>query len=490
MFEESYRKLLQIEQDCSTRHLTIDGCDAWPIVRHRLWTILTAKSLIGPQNPVQLVKKVQTLLVGIFRVVANQFTKSVVTEPTNSQTLPTVLTFGRDKHFTIDTSSKMRCDRVLGPISRHLSQEFYLEQFILDNSQNRNPSDTEKRFRRDLFVKKIFVRGLFSSGLIRACKRYGVSPLRIVMLLFIDGLIFASARKGMKRYFRIHPQPLFVLIDTWYSPDMMGIVSVLRELEITVIEVQHGFIHPKHAMYVNWPSETGEYTSLRPNVFWCWSNLAIEILNIKEFLCHTGRNVFVGGYPWTYQQVQGLINLNSSLDEELPLKKVSENGTRVLITLGAPQIDGCEDLPDPLLNVIMKRRDTLFVLLPHPNIPNFQYYLDMKFKNHIPSNVIIAPLNSNVYSLLSKCTHHVTAMSTVALESPALGVPSLIIGKIGIDLFFPLIDKIWLYATDTDARLIDEFLMTPFLREQEHFTYIDSSPLLLNMGIERCKSLV
>ena len=489
MFDESFKKLLLIENDCLKDRLIIDGFDAWPIVRHRLWAKMTVAPLNASRDPFRFTTNVQELLVSLFQVIINQFPKLATNEKTKNMSVPTVFTFGRFKHFTLDSEAGKCRDRVLGPIADQLSKQFHLEQFIMDNSQKESTLEPFKIFPRDFPTSNFFIRGLFSSGLLQACKKQNIKPFRLIASLFIDGLLFASARKGMKRYCEFLPHPSFALIDTWYSPDMMGIVSILKESGVTVIEVQHGFIHPKHAMYVDWPPDSIDGISLRPDAFWSWSIPAMEILFTNNTLCHTGKKVFIGGYPWTYQQVQNLSSGNFPSGEELPPIKTTENQTQTLITLGAPQTDGCEDLPKSLLQVIEQRRDITFILLPHPNVPDFQNYIDSKFNFGLPNNVIVAPINSNVYSLLSICTHHITAMSTVALESPAFGIPSLIIGGIGMDLFESLIDDIWLFATDSDVQVIDDFLMKPLHGEQTYLAYIESSPQRLLAGIERCKAL-
>jgi hypothetical protein len=139
------------------------------------------------------------------------------------------------------------------------------------------------------------------------------------------------------------------------------------------------------------------------------------------------------------------------------------------------------------LRVLENKVDISFVLLPHPNVPNFKEYLDLKFKNKLPLNVEVAAINSDVYSLLASCSHHITAMSTVALETPAFGVPSLIIGRIGVGLFDSLIDNKWLFATESNEQVILDFLSTNTKGKKVDGTYIESSLPLLLSGIEKCK---
>ena len=489
MFEESFRKLLLIERTCLRDLLIIDGCDAWPIVRHRLWATMTATPSNSSSNQRQTAKKTWRLLVSSSRVITRHFSKSVADERINGFTQPTVFTFGRYQHFVLDHDDTKRKDRVLGPIAEELAQQFQLEQFVLDNSSIESSLDSWRQFRRAIPTSNFRIRGLFSSGLVHECQKQGINRFRLVVSLFFDGLLFVSARKSMKRYCTALPHPSFALIDTWYSSDMMGIISVLRELNVNIIEIQHGFIHPNHAMYINWPNDSIYYKSIRPNAFWSWSNLAKNLLDIETMPCHTGKKVFVGGYPWVYLQVEKFAGATIRSDEELSLIEKRRHRTQVLITLGAPQIVGCEDLPESLLTVIRNRQDVSFVLLPHPNVPNFQNYLNYKFNYVLPKNVYVAPINSNLYSILGVCTHHITAMSSVALESSALRVPSLVIGKIGMELFNSLIDNKWLFATDSDDQVINNFLMEPNRVEKVSLAYVESSIELLHAAIERCKVL-
>jgi hypothetical protein len=443
---------------------------------------MTASQLSSTRNPLNFALTIKKFLAVIRLLLDNRLAKPAVSVVVTEPMRPTAIFFGRYKHFTSSNESSLRIDRVLGPIADEMSKSFHLEEFVLDNLSSRTIHHNKRIFHRAFSIDIFQFKGIFSSGLIPACKKHDIGSFKLIVSLLFDGVVFLSARKSMKQYFRSLPCPSFALIDTWYSPDMMGIVSVLHEEKIVIVEVQHGYIHPKHAMYVDWPVNTGNAISLRPDSFWTWSDLAMNGLNIAESVCHTHNDFFVGGYPWTYQQIQKLKGDKTFTEQRLLTKS-----HKVLITLGAPQTDGCEDLPEALLRVLENKVDISFVLLPHPNVPNFKEYLDLKFKNKLPLNVEVAAINSDVYSLLASCSHHITAMSTVALETPAFGVPSLIIGRIGVGLFDSLIDNKWLFATESNEQVILDFLSTNTKGKKVDGTYIESSLPLLLSGIEKCK---
>jgi hypothetical protein len=267
---------------------------------------------------------------------------------------------------------------------------------------------------------------------------------------------------------------------------MMGLISFLREHKVTVIEIQHGFINPHHAMYINWPSESSSAKSLRPNVFWSWSALANKMLDIANYPCHTGEKVFVGGYPWSYLRAKNLKFFETQNNTEITRSKPEYRSIRVLLTLGALQTEECEDLPDYLLELIYLRTDISFTLLPHPNDPNPRRYLESRFVTGQPENVIVAQINTDLYSLLDNSTHHITAMSTAAIEAQYLGIPTLMSSKLGQVLFSSLIDNRLIFVSYGNRESVENFLNQKRVPVQTKSTYISSSAELLENGIKIC----
>ena len=67
-----------------------------------------------------------------------------------------------------------------------------------------------------------------------------ISPKLFVKRVFSNIIIFQRWYRYGKKFFRSRSNLKLIYVTSWYFPDVMGLIAAAQELNIKVVDVQHG----------------------------------------------------------------------------------------------------------------------------------------------------------------------------------------------------------------------------------------------------------
>jgi len=197
------------------------------------------------------------------------------------------------------------------------------------------------------------------------------------------------------------PAAVFVLCG--YQP-FVPMQRAIKSAGIPLIELQHGLIHESHSGYV---LDGGAGADHVPDHLVVFGQRFAEIV---EDACPYWRGrLSIGGHPWLREKRAHTQPLRERRDVILfsqPEQPVRE-GLRALALELAPQ------LPSGM-RVVIK---------PHPRESDSDAYWGAIASDRIA----LAPFRADSYTLLRDCRAAVSVYSTIALEAPAFGCPSIVL---------------------------------------------------------------
>lgn len=225
-----------------------------------------------------------------------------------------------------------------------------------------------------------------------------------------------------------------ILFECYYKPEVFGIIAAAKELDIQTVDIQHGKQGTHHLMYTHWSAAPEGGFNTVPDEFWNWGEESVENIRSSssvEFLKnHKPRAV---GFPWLDKCRE---QLPFTLDENQQgfLKRLSSFDSRILITLQPETVDNEGAIPSELLDVMLTTRENrAWLIRLHPSMKQLPNRYDSLL--NIENVFIDIPTALPLYVLLKHSTHHITKFSSVAFEANSFGIPTLIIGAIGLSLY-------------------------------------------------------
>ena len=187
----------------------------------------------------------------------------------------------------------------------------------------------------------------------------------------------------------------------------MGYIKALRDLNIPVIEIQHGIISRSHCAY-NLYSDSD--TSFYPDYLLTYGEREKNISKDGNRFIQE-QNIIPVGHAY-------LEYLAAEYKGDERLKSiVAEYSNSVAIVSQNHPVE--EKLIDFVRKCADENSETLFVFIPRTFDKPESYY---KF----PTNIILYP-DLNVYETVWHVDIHSTVFSTLALEAPAMGKPNVLI---------------------------------------------------------------
>lgn len=195
--------------------------------------------------------------------------------------------------------------------------------------------------------------------------------------------------------------------------DKQYIVKAAKELNIEVIDIQHGVIGIEHSAYYSILSLDDSYIPHQQYSFGCVEQK--NSLNYGGIISST--NIFpVGSFYLEY------IYKNFLYDKSL---KAITNYYRLAIcvslqwTVEAALIDIVVKLATKLTNI-------LFILIPRKYDKQYEHY-------NFPKNIILYK-GLDCYNLIMHSDYHMTVYSTCAMEALAMGIPNILINIDGYSI--------------------------------------------------------
>lgn len=248
--------------------------------------------------------------------------------------------------------------------------------------------------------------------------------------------------------------PKLVFLIPYYSTECFGLTLAAKELEIKVVEIQHG----KNGKYNYMKSHLHQFPKngfkLLPDFFFTWGDGFSKELSKyfpKEFTKHSTYPV---GNPWmTKCAEEDFIKANKKRLNFLEEKNYMK---LVLFSLQALEYDMV--FPDWLVEIIEQNKNIFWLLRTHPT----QTYNSVNWKDCDKlSNVNILEASSvPLFYILNKIDINITLWSSVCIDALEFGVKSVIIHEEGKKIYEDQINKGLFEYCNNKNELIELLLYT------------------------------
>ncbi len=221
-------------------------------------------------------------------------------------------------------------------------------------------------------------------------------------------------------------KPKAVIILCYYSNiTSFAVTAAANRLGIRTVELQHGPMSTTHLGYGSWTQMPPKGYDLIPRIFWCWEAHTASFLDSWSGEGSRLYRTEIGGHPWL---------------DYLREKEKTAEADIVLYTLQPEPLSLDALFTDAIVELIAAKREKWYVRM-HPR----QVPIREKITAYLEAKGILEFVNleegtfTDLPSLLGRTRIHVTHSSGCVLEASILGVPSLIINKIGASYYKSLI---------------------------------------------------
>ena len=233
-------------------------------------------------------------------------------------------------------------------------------------------------------------------------------------------------------------KPSVVILSNYYGLEK-AMCLACSELNIPVVDIQHGAQGEFHFAYGQWKSVPINGYNTLPDLFAEWGEGEKKVIDSWAHKTKHQATEIGNGFA---EFVSELREENPELEE---IKKKEK--PKILISLQPNR--GIDTVYYELL--VQNQGRFLFYFRSHPTMTK-EEVRDIKselsdFNNcyfHESSSILL-------YKLLPFMTAHITQNSSVTIEAKSFGVPTVLIHQSGYDLFFSIIDnKTVFFSTEPD----------------------------------------
>ena len=422
MLDDSVELISRIESNCDVNSFVFKGIKVWPLIRIVLDSELQNAS---KQRKSSIIRRLT--LSQLFRYALSAFLKSMsisfylfqrkVAKNCNG------IFFTQTSLYTSIAGCRGYFDRIADPFIESAKNLVVVQKvlfgqtkharlhepghvILIDKSQNFKASDIENYSELELEIGKTSIEFQhFEEALNGALND------------------FYCAFEISKRLYQNCNKLSFIVSDCWYSYYHMGAIAAARQNNLKVIELQHGS-QGGHPAYRDWGKVPVDGYEIMPNSIWCWDLNSAEQID-KWAKTSNGHSSVVTGYPWKEYR-QSMKRQSGSFDY---LKNTNEiHKPRLLVTLQGKTVS---NNPIALAEEIIERLNGKHVEVTfklHPNEISTKREIT-KVLNVCGDKVKVVSSESDLYYLLEKSTHHVTAYSSSCIDAYLQGVPTLLIGE-------------------------------------------------------------
>ena len=255
-------------------------------------------------------------------------------------------------------------------------------------------------------------------------------------------------------------QPKAVPLVCWYGTPAMGLIWACRDLNITSVDLQHGY-HTGHLFYEQWSSIPPEGYELLPDVFYVWSRTFKDGIENTHSDCCSRHFAVVGNHAWLRKVTQHEPSIDG-IDQNF-LQQLAQRPKVILVTL-QPWIP----LPDYLLDAIKRLpHDWLWLIRCHPGHEYMAKDVSELLRSRSISNYEIENATRYpLFKLLQYSHHHLTASSSSCLEALLFGVPTTFFSYEAYERYNEHIDKGFFNCVPSSA----DDLMRSLLRDYNRTT--------------------
>lgn len=220
------------------------------------------------------------------------------------------------------------------------------------------------------------------------------------------------------------------IITNYYEYRVMAFCVACHELNIKVVEIQHGLQGAYHGAYGSWSNVPAEGYEMLPDIFWCWNE--DDKNSINKWAHKTIRHkAILGGNP--YMEMWADKNNPLAKKYNRIIAKESSGKINILYTAWFDDL-----IPIEIINAINNSPDHWkWWVRIHPrlmvNLEKYQAFLNSKCDkekfNINEASVLPLPV------LLKNMDLHVTHNSSVVLEAEEEGLQSILLDKEAILIF-------------------------------------------------------
>ncbi len=252
-----------------------------------------------------------------------------------------------------------------------------------------------------------------------------------------DLLKWVKKINALKRFYtRLYKKtkPSKIILLSYYGyDDLYAALLVANSLKIKTIDFQHGPQTNVHMAYTNWLKVPKHGFNIMPKEYWNWDENSKK--NIDTWANKVDAiNTMVFGQPYIAYWMKRQEKLNKTEEE---------------VILYSMQTSPLE-LFTPKLISLIKSSKYMWIIRLHPRnnvcIENIKEFLE---KNKINSNIIIQDsIDEPLPQVLNRSVLHITNYSGCTLEANMMGVPTVLVHKVGLEMFNSYIDDKTVYYMD------------------------------------------
>jgi hypothetical protein len=249
-----------------------------------------------------------------------------------------------------------------------------------------------------------------------------------------------------KRMYNIVQPKRLIFLSYYGFDDLTSAIIAAHQLNIPVIDFQHGPQTNVHMAYCYWTKIPQKGFNTMPTEYWNWDKISSE--NIEKWANKTEAiKSKIVGHPYL----------------EYWIKKTSTLENKKKLILYSLQTFALKDMfPEVIINLI-NNSSNIWVLRLHPrsNFDETQLTLFLKSKNVNEANFIIqdsiqVPLPETIANSLL----HLTSFSGCLIEARMMGVPTILIHELGKEVFENYIDNdLVYYRHSSEDNFVKEYLV-------------------------------
>jgi len=446
----------------------IDGIHIWPLVRLELATDLTNYSmypaLYHSAKSVSKGRRLTSLFLqearGLLRF-GHAYLKDFSKNATPRMAEVVFLSDGISFSYLIDSWYEKWCDPFISKLSEDNIPSFLITPF----HHYFIPRRTYSMFIQPSLDRVRAKTLLFSN---RGCEEEGLHSFQ-EFIDFVESRDLAISLPHLRRikdqiilitkyadFFKkilsqIKPRSAFVV--SYYNVGGMAFNLACRNLGIISVDIQHGLQGDLHWAYGRWNNVPETGYQLLPRFFWVWSDFEAEAIkrwNSRVSEWHQpviGGNLFLD--VWRFSENEIVKYYDNEIGN---VKRNKKHLIHVLYTMGY------EDA-DKLRTILSTMRQTeslcYWWLRVHPGkLKERNSFKKLVRENRISNGEVDLATDLPLYAILRQMDLHLTFYSSSVFEAEDLGVPSVVVGDYGKELFSDQISTGWALPADTPEEII------------------------------------
>ena len=261
----------------------------------------------------------------------------------------------------------------------------------------------------------------------------------------------------------IKPRSAFVV--SYYNMEGMAFNLACRNLGIFSVDIQHGLQGDLHWAYGRWNNVPEAGYELLPRFFWVWSDFEAEAIRRWSSKLSPWHQPIVGGNLFLDLWRSSECGIVKHYDNKIrDFKRDKKHLIHVLYTVGYEENEKLATV----FNAIRQTESLCYWWLRvHPGkLEEREAFKKLVLKNKILNGEVDLATDLPLYALLRQLDLHFTFYSSSVLEAKDLGVPSVIAGDYGKELFSDQISSGWAYSADSPEEIISG-IKTQFHNREE-----------------------